>query len=250
MSTTWCVIPARGGSKALPRKNVAPLAGQPLIAYTIAASVAARRITRTIVTTDDPEIAGVAKQSGAEAPFLRPAELARDDSPTLPAVVHAVHAMEALTGERPKLVVLVQPTSPFTRPDQIDAGVDLLLAHPEADAVTTVVEVDHVNHPYNVRRIVDGMVDFMMPEEHHKYLTRQSKPPFYRFGNLYIVRRETLLERQSLFGERCLPLLVDLASCFDINDASDLRLAECMVSAGLVHPEAWLGGPWGARHAM
>jgi CMP-N-acetylneuraminic acid synthetase len=237
----WCVIPARGGSKAIPRKNLAPLAGYPLVAYTIRAARAARTISRVIVSTDDAEIARVAASFGAEAPFLRPAELATDASPTLPAIVHAVATLERSEARRPQLVTLLQPTSPFTRPDQIDASVERLLADPGADAVTTVLEVDHVNHPYNVRVVgTDGSVDFFLKDEHYRYPTRQSKPPFYRFGNLYVMRRDVLIEKQSLFGARCLPEIVDLASCFDINDRQDLRMAELMVSAGVVEPQRWM----------
>lgn len=236
------MIPARGGSKAIPRKNLAPLAGYPLVAYTICAARAARSVSRVIISTDDPEIARVAASFGAEAPFLRPKELATDSSPTLPAIVHAVASLEGADGKRrPDLVTLLQPTSPFTRPDQIDAAVERLRADPSADAVTTVLEVDHVNHPYNVRVVgADGAVDFFLKEEHYRYPTRQSKPPFYRFGNLYVMRRDVLMRKHSLFGERCLPEVVDLASCFDINDREDLRMAELMVSAGLVQPQRWM----------
>ena len=231
----WCVIPARGGSKAIPRKNLASLGGDPLISYMVRASRAAKTVTRTVVSTDDAEIAEVAASFGAEVPFLRPNELAQDASPTLPAIVHAVVTLEAKEGRKPDLVTLLQPTSPFTRADQIDAAVARLVADPKADSVTTVVEIDHVNHPYNVRRIApDGSVDFFMQDEHYKFLTRQSKPPFYRFGNLYVMRRDVLIEQNSLFGKRCLPQVVDLASCFDINDAQDLRMAEAMLHVGLV----------------
>ena len=235
MSSIWCIIPARGGSKALPRKNIALLGGEPLISYTIRAARGAKHVDRVIVSTDDDEIAVVARNCGAEVPFLRPAELAQDHSPTLPAIQHAVDAMERLCAEKPDLVALVQPTSPFTRADQVDAAVELLEKRPDADAVTTVVEVDHVNHPFNIRRIDSaGFVDFMMPEEHYQYPNRQSKPRFYRFGNLYVTRYATLMKDGSLFGRRCLPLIVDLQSCFDINDAADLALAECMLLGGVV----------------
>jgi N-acylneuraminate cytidylyltransferase/CMP-N,N'-diacetyllegionaminic acid synthase len=237
----WCVIPARGGSKAIPRKNLAPLAGYPLVAYVICAARAARTVSRVIVSTDDPEIARVTASFGAEAPFLRPKELATDASPTLPAIVHAVTTLEREEKRRPELVTLLQPTSPFTRPDQIDAAVERLLADPTADSVTTVLEIDHVNHPYNVRRIgPDGSMDFFLKDEHYRFPTRQSKPPFYRFGNLYVMRRDVLIEKESLFGDRCLPEIVDLASCFDINDREDLRMAELMVSAGIVEPKRWM----------
>lgn len=235
MSMNWCIIPARGGSKALPRKNIAPLAGHPLISYTIRAALDAKRVDRVIVSTDDEEIAEVSKSYGAEVPFLRPPELAQDHSPTLPAIQYTVTAMEKLGHESPNLITLIQPTSPFTRADQVDAAIALLDPRPDADAVTTVVEVDHVNHPFNIRRIDDtGFVDFMMPEEHYKFPNRQLKPRLYRFGNLYVIRYVTLMMDGSLFGKKCLPQIVDLPSCFDINDATDLAFAESMLRTGIV----------------
>lgn len=235
MTTNWCIIPARGGSKALPRKNIALLAGEPLISHCIRAALSAHRVDRVIVSTDDEEIAVVARKCGAEVPFLRPVELAQDHSPTLPAIQHSVAMMETLFKKAPGSVTLIQPTSPFTRAEQVDAAIDLLDQCPEADAVTTVVDVDHVNHPFNIRHVDDaGFVDFMMPAEHYKYPNRQLKPRYYRFGNLYVTRYATLMNEGSLFGRRCLPLVVDLPSCFDINDATDLALAECMLRAGIV----------------
>jgi CMP-N-acetylneuraminic acid synthetase len=235
MGKNWCIIPARGGSKALPRKNIAQLAGEPLICHCIRAALRANRVDRVIVSTDDEEIAAVARKYGAEVPFLRPADLAQDNSPTLPAIQYAVAAMTALYNETPGSVTLIQPTSPFTRADQVDAAIELLNQRSDADAVTTVVEVDHVNHPFNIRHIDEtGFVDFMMPEEHYKFPNRQLKPRYYRFGNLYVTRYATLMTEGSLFGHSCLPLVVDLPSCFDINDATDLVLAECMLSAGIV----------------
>lgn len=235
MDSNWCIIPARGGSKALPRKNIAPLAGEPLISHSIRAALCAKRVGRVIVSTDDEEIADVARKYGAEVPFLRPAELAQDHSPTLPGIQHSVAAMKTFCNEAPDSVTLIQPTSPFTRADQVDAAIELLNQRPDADAVTTVVDVDHVNHPFNIRRIDDaGFVDFLMPEEHYKFPNRQLKPRYYRFGNLYVTRYATLMIEGSLFGRKCLPLVVDLPSCFDINDATDLALAECMLRAGIV----------------
>ena len=237
----WCIIPARGGSKTIPRKNILNLAGYPLIAYTICAALKARSVTRVMVSTDDEEIAEVARRWGAEVPFLRPVELSRDDSPTLPAIWHAVDTLEQQSSVRPEFVTLLQPTSPFTRPDQIEEAMKRIAADQSADAITSVLEVDHVNHPYNVRVIrEDGSVEFFMPEAHYKFPSRQSKPAFYRFGNLYVMRHDTLMVGKTLFGTRCLPLKVDLASCFDINDLTDLRIAEFMIRADAVTPSHWM----------
>src|SRR5512136_441882 len=129
------IIPARGGSKGIPRKNIRPFAGYPLIAYSIAAGLQARMVTRVIVTTDDEEIAGVARSYGAEVPFLRPAELAQDGTLDLPVFQHALEWLDQHEDYHPDVVVHLRPTPPIRPPDLVDRSVSLLLAHPEADSV-------------------------------------------------------------------------------------------------------------------
>ena len=132
------LIPARGGSKSIPRKNIRPFAGYPLIAYSIAAGLAAETVTRVIVSTDDEEIAAVSRQYGAEIPFLRPAEFSQDQTPDLPVFQHALHWLAENEGYQPEIVVQLRPTSPFRRVLHIDQAVYQLLEHPDADAVRTV----------------------------------------------------------------------------------------------------------------
>ena len=149
--TVLGVIPARGGSKAIPRKNLHPLGGEPLIAWTCRAAIGARTLTRTVVSTDDPEIAAAARRYGVEAPFLRPRHLAGDDTPTLPVVVHALDEL-AREGFVPDAVAILQPTSPFRRSEHIDAALTLLEAT-GADSVVTVVKVPHQFNPVSVLRL-------------------------------------------------------------------------------------------------
>jgi CMP-N-acetylneuraminic acid synthetase len=133
------LVPARGGSKGLPRKNVLPLGGHPLIAWSIAAGLQAKTVHRTVCSTDDPEIAEVAARYGAEVPFMRPAELAQDDTLDLPVFQHALEWLEREQGWRADVVVQLRPTSPLRFPGQVDAAVRMLLDDPQATGVRTVI---------------------------------------------------------------------------------------------------------------
>jgi CMP-N-acetylneuraminic acid synthetase len=230
---TMVIIPARGGSKSIPQKNIAPLGGKPLIAHILQTARHAPSISRVVVSTDDEEIAAVSRQYGAEVPFLRPVELAKDESPTLPVIEHAAAWLAEHEGYRPEIMVLLQATSPFTSVAEIEEAVRLLVSRPDVDAATTVIEAPHNFHPYNIRRInEDGTVTFMMEKEHYLYPTRQSKPRTYAFANVYAFRYRTLVEQRSLFGKRCLPIVIDPLRAFDINDPHDLIVAEAIMKNG------------------
>lgn len=218
------LIPARGGSKGIPRKNLAPLAGRPLIAHTIAAGLQAKSIGRLIVSTDDDEIAGVARHHGAEVPFMRPAELANDQSGALEVIQHAVRTMESQEGWRAEAVVYLQPTSPLRRAEHIDAAVELLLAK-SADSVVSVVEVPHNFSPVSLLKLQQGFLEPYLGETGP--LRRQDKPLLYaRNGPAVLAaRRATFLEQNSLFGEHSLPLLMDQIDSLDIDTVFDLELA-------------------------
>src|SRR5690349_8046730 len=122
MSDVLAVIPARGGSKSIPRKNLAALAGKPLIVWTIEAASASQCLTRVVVSTDDPEITAVAAAAGAEVPFVRPAELAQDETPAIEPILHAVDWLDQHEGYRPDFVMILQPTSPLRQAEDIDAA--------------------------------------------------------------------------------------------------------------------------------
>src|SRR5262245_38953077 len=144
------IIPARAGSKTVPGKNLAPLVGTPLLAHSIAAARSARGVERVVVSTDGPEIVAAARRWGAEAPFLRPAELAQDDSPTIAAVLHAVQWLEEHEGYRPDYVLLLQPTSPLRTAGDIEAATALAVAR-DADTVVSVCEMKP--HPFWAMRL-------------------------------------------------------------------------------------------------
>ncbi len=145
------IIPARGGSKSIPRKNIKPLAGHPLVAYSIAAALQAKCVTRTIVSTDDEEIAAVARQYGAETPFLRPAEFAQDHTTDLPVFQHALAWLAESEAYVPDIVVQLRPTSPIRPPDCVDQAVKILIEHPGIDSVRGVVPSGQ--NPFKMWRI-------------------------------------------------------------------------------------------------
>jgi len=195
------LIPARGGSKGVPRKNVRLLNGRPLLAYTADAAFAARRLDRVILSTDDEEIAAVARGLGLEVPFLRPDALAQDETPMLPVVQHALRTLED-AGQAYDAVCLLQPTAPFRRPEDIDGCIDLL-ERESADAVVTVLPVPPEYNPHWVYFADPDGVLRLYTGGRAPIARRQSLPPaFHRDGSVYVVRCEVVLAGDSLYGER------------------------------------------------
>ena len=228
------LIPARGGSKSIPRKNIRPLAGHPLIAYSIAAGLAAETVTRILVSTDDPEIAEISRRYGAETPFLRPAEFAQDQTPDLPVFQHALQWLDENEDWRPEIVVQLRPTSPFRRVMHIDQAVYQLIEHPEADAVRTVCVP--FQNPFKMWRIqpngfMQPLVDLDIPEPYNQ--PRQALPEIYwQTGYVDAAWSDTLLEKNSMTGERILPLVIDPSDWIDIDSADDWRRAERLLESG------------------
>ena len=228
------LIPARGGSKSIPRKNILPFAGHPLIAYSIAAGLAAENVTRVVVSTDDQEIASTARQYGAEVPFLRPAEYARDATPDLPVFEHALTWLAEEENYRPDIVVQLRPTSPFRRVWHIDQAVYKLIEHPEADSVRTVCIP--FQNPYKMWRI--GSDEIMHPlmdtEFQEPYnLPRQSLPAVYwQTGYVDAAWANTISEKKSMTGDRILPLVIDPSEWIDIDSPDDWRRAERLLVSG------------------
>jgi CMP-N-acetylneuraminic acid synthetase len=204
------LIPARGGSKGIPRKNLAPLGGKPLLAWTVEAALAATELTRVVVSTDDDEIASAA---GVEV-LRRPEGLAGDATPMLDVVRHAVDELA------PDVVVLLQPTSPFRRAEHVDACVRLLLES-GADAVVSVVEVPHRFRPGSLVDLVDGRV-----VARDAVTTRQDKAPVYaRNGPAVLVRRADRIG-DDLYAGDVRPFVMEARESLDVDDPADLDLAE------------------------
>lgn len=228
------VIPARGGSKRFPRKNVASLNGKPLLSYAVAAGLHASCVDKTYVSTEDPEIASIAIESGAEVPYERPAHLAKDDVIADTVVVDLINNIIERKGANISNVVLIQPTSPFVKAEHIDAAITLLNQRPDLSSVTTLSSVDHRFHPYNLSfKQGEGKWEFALPEARKNSLTRQSKPPSFSFANLFAARVETFLSR-GRFGESKGAVVVDPIYAWDIDYEWELEIAEFFINRGMV----------------
>lgn len=228
------VVPARGGSKGLAGKNVRPLAGLPLLVHSLRCAAATPRIARTVVSTDSAEIAEVARQYGGDVPFLRPAELARDDSPMMPVLVHALSQIERAEARQYGSVLLLDPTSPGRTPDDISAAFARLDADRGADGViacsrptfnpfwTGVVEEHGV-----IRSAFPGGFD---------HVRRQDVRPFYRInGALYLWRRAFIAGGAVRATDgRQLLLEIPEARAFSIDDQAEFELAEAVIDRGLI----------------
>lgn len=221
------LIPARGGSKGLPHKNITPLAGRPLLAYTAQAALQSRRLTRVILSTDDPLIADVGKQLGLSAPFLRPAGISRDGTPMLNVILHALDYLKRADAFEPDVIVLLQPTSPLRTNEHIDRAVDLLLTT-NADTVVSVVAVPHQFNPVSVMRMEgERLVPFL---EGPLILQRQDKPiVLARNGPAVLVTRRAVNEMGQLYGEDTRPLIMSQHESVDIDTEEDLAFAEFLL---------------------
>jgi N-acylneuraminate cytidylyltransferase len=233
-SQILALIPARGGSKSLPRKNIRLLGGHPLLAYSIAAGRAAAHVDRVIVSTDDPEIAAVARAYGAEVPFLRPADLAQDDTPDLPVFHHALTWLAEKEAFRPEVVVQLRPTSPLRPPGLVDRGIEILAAQSSADSARAVIPSGQ--NPYKMwRQAEDGrivpLLDDGFVEPYN--MPRQLLPPtFWQTGHLDVIRSRTILLQASMTGGRVFPIPVDPAYAVDIDSPKDFVRAETLLQSG------------------
>lgn len=234
------IIPARGGSKSVPRKNLHPLLGKPLVAWSILSALRATSLGRVIVSTDDPEIAEVAKRCGAEVPFLRPAEIAADETPDLPVFQHALHALREGEGYVPDAIVHLRPTQPLRTPDQIDQAVKLW-ATSGADCVKSVCLVSE--HPFKMYRLEgDRLLPYLNSEERRRRgpdVPRQSLEPVYlSAGVVDVIRRETV-EGGSTEGRRVVPYFVDPSRYVNLDSLRDFEVAEALMrSLGWKEAEA------------
>jgi N-acylneuraminate cytidylyltransferase len=235
MVEVLAIIPARGGSKSIPRKNIKTFAGHPLIAYSIAAGVSAHLVSRTIVSTDDEEIAEIARGYGAETPFLRPAEFAQDNTTDYPVIEHALRWLEKNEDFRPEVIVQLRPTSPIRPADCVDSAVRLLLDHPEADSVRGVVpsgqnpfkmwQVNEQGHMKPLLSVAGISEPYNAP--------RQALPQTYwQTGHIDAIRAATIYKQASLSGKTILPLYIDPRYTVDIDTQRDWQRAEWLVAQG------------------
>jgi len=237
MTHVLALIPARGGSKGIPRKNIRPFAGFPLVSYSIAAARQTQTINRVVVSTDDQEIAELARDYGADVPFLRPAELAQDNTTDLPVFQHALKWLEEHENYRPEVVVQLRPTSPLRPRGLVDHAVQILLGHPDADCVRGVVPASQNPHkmwrfagddnPITPLLSADGITEpYNAP--------RQALPPVYwQTGHIDAIRVASIRGKNSLTGDIVYPVVIDPRYMVDIDNLADWARYESLVYAGL-----------------
>jgi N-acylneuraminate cytidylyltransferase/CMP-N,N'-diacetyllegionaminic acid synthase len=220
------IVPARGGSKGLTRKNIALLLGKPLIAWTLEQALASNYLDKVIVSTDDKEVADVSKKYGAEVPFLRPKSLATDNAVVIDAILHAIDWLEK-HNDNYDLVMLLQPTSPLRTKEHIDKAIELLFLK-KAQSIVSVCEAEH--HPYLMNTLpLDGcMKDFLKAEVYGK--NRQDLPIFYRLnGAIYLAYVSYLKVNNSFFGDKTYAFIMPRECSVDIDDELDFQIAELLL---------------------
>jgi CMP-N,N'-diacetyllegionaminic acid synthase len=229
------VIPARGGSKGVHRKNIANLGGKPLIAYTIEVAKKSKLIDAAIVSTDDAEIAEVAKSYGADVPFLRPAELAHDDSPDIDFLKHAQEWVEINRGWCPDILVILQPTMPFRTVEDVDGALRFMIKQ-NCDSVRTLAVPTHLT-PYKMWFLDDpekGTISPVLKTEYYDRLLtdvpRQKLRPCYWQPGVVIATRTEFVRKGKMFGPDLRGYVVDIRHAQDIDELADLEYAEFLMS--------------------
>lgn len=220
------LIPARGGSKGIPRKNIKEINGKPLISYTISEAKKSKYIHRVLVSTEDKEIAEISCKFGAEVPFLRPEELAKDSTPGMDPVIHCLNWLREKGGYVPDFLCLLQCTSPFRTAERIDEAIKLLLDK-NADSVVSVCESE--TSPYWMKKVENGILkDFITDGPF--YGRRQDAPVTYKLnGAIYITRTDLLLKNKSWYTENTLAYIMDVYSSIDIDNMMDFKFAEFLM---------------------
>lgn len=221
------LVPARGGSQGVPGKNIRPLMGKSLVQRAFDSAWASEACARVILSTDSIEIQEHALEFGADCPFLRPAELATSESGMMGVVLHA---LGALAHDEPyDAVLLLQPTSPLRKPEHIRAAVALL---GQADSVCTVIPIPKTHCPHYVMKITEqGTLDHFLPDG-AQYIRRQDVPQAYtREGTIFLARTELIQTKQSFYGPRCFPLVLDPSESLSIDTEEDWKEAEARLEA-------------------
>jgi CMP-N-acetylneuraminic acid synthetase len=222
------LIPARGGSKGIPGKNIAPCAGRPLIAWTCEAAKASVRLVNTIVSTDSEAIAQVARDWGIEVPFVRPAELALDSTPSLDVMLHALEWFEG-SGASVTALMLLQPTSPLRTQRHIDDAIDQFIGS-GADTLVSVIEVSHRYHPSSLVRERDGWIFPYQGSEHAVNRQQDMSGLYARNGPAILIASPNILRSGRLYGERTRPYRMQLDDSVDVDTPIDLEYADFLLN--------------------
>lgn len=230
---SWVLIPARGGSKSIPLKNLARLNGVPLIDYTIEAARSAAKISRILCSTDSEEIGEHCRRRGIEVDE-RPARLADDHVATVDVLLEFVRRQVRQGVTLPEYLVLLEPTSPFVLASDIEACISRLDDDIAADSAQTVTPVSSNSHAYNQRYHDAKGSNFLYPQERKVCVNKQLKPQFFIHGNVRVMRTQSLLRTRSIFGTRSLPIEIPKIRAMDVDNQDDLLLAEAIIASGLI----------------
>ena len=225
------IIPARGGSKGIPYKNIKLLNGIPLIEYTTTSAIKSRYINRIVVSTDNSQIANLSINLGVEVPFLRPSYLATDDTPSLPVFINTLQELEKLDGYKPDIIIILQPTSPLRLTSHIDEALELYLTS-NCDSLVSICDVPHNMNPFSVMNIDSHSMlkNFMDYDE--KNNLRQKKPNFVARNGaaIYICNYNCLMKKKSIYGDSMIGYKMDRISSIDIDDNIDWEIASLFIT--------------------
>ena len=227
--TVLGIIPARGGSKGLPGKNIRILAGKPLISWTIESALSSGYLDRVIVNTDDKEIAEIAGEAGAEIPFLRPEELAGDKTPMRDVINHTVAFFKSMHVIY-DYVALLEPTSPLRKDDDIDNAIKMLIDHEsKADSLVSVGEV-HLEHPSIMKHIKDGYVHIY--ERSGARITRRQDldTVYFPYGVIYLAKALNLIQTGTFYQDRTIPFLIERWQNYEVDDIYDFICIEAVIN--------------------
>jgi N-acylneuraminate cytidylyltransferase/CMP-N,N'-diacetyllegionaminic acid synthase len=227
------LIPARGGSKGLLKKNIRPLLGKPLIVWTIEEAKKSKYIDKIVVSTDDEEIARISRENGADVPFIRPKKLALDTSKTADVIIHAIDFFER-QNELYSIIVLLEPTSPLRDAEDIDSCIQKLLDTPDAKAIVSVAKLESGHPEFNVVINPTGFIRKFNGSSNFNILRRQElQDTFFFDGSVYISWIQTFKERKSFYHELTLAYIIQKSKLMEIDDLSDFICIEALMDAKL-----------------
>lgn len=224
----FAIIPARGGSKGIPKKNIKKIGGKPLIAWTIEAVQKSTLADKTIISTDSEEIAKISKKYGAEVPFLRPAYASDDKAPAIVVIQHALKWMKDNDNYEPDAIIYLQPTSPLRTASHIDEAITKFISHKNTDSLVSVIKPPHNFHPIKLMKEKNGFITPYIDNIGLKKLDRHNMPTLYaRNGPAILITKTNVINKENrLYGKNILPYEMDEISSTDIDEPIDLKLAE------------------------
>jgi CMP-N-acetylneuraminic acid synthetase len=228
------LIPARAGSKRIPNKNILLIGGKPLICHTIDAALESKYINRVVVSTNSHKIAQIAKEAGAEIPFLRPDDISKSNSTEMDFFLHALNWMEDNEGYKPELIVLLYPTSPLRKSKTIDAAIEKMIEHPEADSLRSLKKCSE--HPFKMWKAQDGyIIPFVdTPKKNAHTLAYQMLPKVYiQNASIYITKPNTIKQKQSPTGDIIVPFVMNEIESVDVNNQLDFEFAKFIIEEGI-----------------